>query len=232
MRVESVSSGTAFDPASDSALGVLHPGAEVWIEKDQTPCLKAWEAGTYVISNTKGRSRRVEVTSVARPLEIPGPWQVNFPKGWGATESRTFDKLMSWTDAVDDGIKYFSGRAVYRKNVEVPGEFLEAGAILELDIGAVQQVAKVTLNDRQLGILWKPPFCIDITDAVHAGQNTLVVEVANTWANRLTGDAFLPLEQQYAKSNMHQRLARKENRLRLSGLLGPVRIIQAKHIKL
>jgi hypothetical protein len=232
VRVESVSSGTAFHPASDSALGVLHPGAEVWIEKNQTPHLKAWESGIYVLYDTKGRSRKVEATSVARPLEITGPWQVHFPKGWGAPESTTFDKLMSWTDAVDDGIKYFSGRAVYRKNVEVAGELLEAGARLELDLGAVQQVAKVTLNDRLLGILWKPPFCIDITDAVHAGQNTLVVEVANTWANRLTGDAFLPLEQQYSKSNMHQRLARKENRLRPSGLLGPVRIIQAKRVKL
>jgi hypothetical protein len=139
---------------------------------------------------------------------------------------------MSWTDAVDDGIKYFSGRAVYRKTVEVPGELLEAGARLELDLGAVQQVAKVTLNDRLLGILWKPPFCIDITAAVHAGQNKLVVEVANTRANRLTGDAFLPPEQQYSKSNMHQQLARKGSRLRPSGLMGPVRIIQAKQVKL
>jgi len=73
---------------------------------------------------------------------------------------------------------------------------------VELDLGAVQQVARVTLNGRELGILWKPPYSIDITGAVRAGKNTLVVEVANTWTNRLTGDAFLPPEQRYARSNM------------------------------
>jgi hypothetical protein len=103
---------------------------------------------------------------------------------------------------------------------------------VELDLGAVQQVAKVTLNGRELGILWKPPYSIDITGAVRAGKNTLVVEVANTWTNRLTGDAFLPPEQRYARSNMRASLSRKETPLQPSGLLGPVRIILAKNVKL
>ena len=114
----------------------------------------------------------------------------------------------------------------------MPRDRLDADASLELDLGAVQQVARVTLNDRELGILWKPPYSIDITGAVRAGKNTLVVEVANTWTNRLTGDAFLPPEQRYARSNMRASLSRKETPLQPSGLLGPVRIIVAKHVKL
>jgi hypothetical protein len=173
----------------------------------------------------------VAVAAVPQPVEIAGPWQVRFPKGWGAPEDASFEKLASWTDSDDAGIKYFSGRAVYRNTFDVPRDRLDADASLELDLGAVQQVARVTLNDRELGILWKPPYSIDITGAVRAGKNTLVVEVANTWTNRLTGDAFLPPEQRYARSNMRASLSRKETPLQPSGLLGPVRIILAKNVK-
>ena len=201
-------------------------------DRENIPYLKVWTSGTYVLHNTKGQSRKLDVASVPQPLEMTGPWQVSFPKGWGAPESTTFEKLVSWTESDEAGIKYFSGRAVYRKSFDVSRDRMEAGSSLELDLGAVQHVAKVTLNGRVLGILWKPPFCIDITDAVRAGKNDLVVEVANTWTNRLTGDSFLPPEQQYATSNMHPALSRKETPLQPSGLLGPVRIIQAKKVKL
>jgi len=232
VRVRSVSSGTAFDPAADAELGVLHPGAEVRSDRDAGPYLKVWTPGTYVLHDSQGRSRTVAVAAVPQPVEIAGPWQVRFPKGWGAPEDASFEKLASWTDSDDAGIKYFSGRAVYRNTFDVPRDRLDADASLELDLGAVQQVARVTLNDRELGILWKPPYSIDITGAVRAGKNTLVVEVANTWTNRLTGDAFLPPEQRYARSNMRASLSRKETPLQPSGLLGPVRIILAKNVKL
>ena len=232
VRVKSVSSGTAFDPAADAELGVLHPDAEVWADQGKNSYLKVWTSGTYVLHDTKGQSRKLEVAAVPQPVEIAGPWQVSFPKGWGAPESTTFEKLVSWTESDDAGIKYFSGRAVYRKSFEVSPDRLDADSSLELDLGAVQQVAKVTLNGRVLGILWKPPFGLDITDAVRAGKNDLVVEVANTWTNRLTGDSFLPPDQQYARSNLHPVLSRKETPLQPSGLLGPVRVIQAKKVKL
>jgi hypothetical protein len=204
----------------------------VWADRDNIPYLKVWAPGTYVLHNTKGQSRKLDVAAVPQPVEITGPWQVSFPKGWGAPESTTFEKLASWTESDEAGIKYFSGRAVYRKSFDVSPDRMGAGSTLELDLGAVQHVAKVMLNGRALGILWKPPYCLDITDAVRAGKNELVVEVANTWTNRLTGDAFLPPEQRYCRSNMQSNLSRKETPLQPSGLLGPVRVIQAKKVKL
>lgn len=180
VRVKPVSSGTAFDPAADAELGVLHPGAEVRSDRDNSLYLKVWTPGTYVLHDSQGRSRTVAVAAVPQPVEIAGPWQVGFPKGWGAPEHATFEKLASWTESDDAGIKYFPGRAVYRNTFDVPRDRLDADASVELDLGAVQQVARVTLNDRELDILWKPPYSIDITGAVRAGKNTLVVEVANT----------------------------------------------------
>jgi len=40
-------------------------------------------------------------------------------------------------------------------------------------------MAQVTLNVPDLGILWEPPFCVDVTDAVKPGRNTLEIRVAN-----------------------------------------------------
>ncbi len=43
--------------------------------------------------------------------------------------------------------------------------------------------------------MWKPPHAVDVTGRLRPGDNELRVEVANTWHNRLVGDAgLLPSE--------------------------------------
>ena len=229
VKIHSISSGVAFDPASDENMGIARPNSELRMDQSNRPYLRAWTPGTYVLHNTNGQSEKVEVKSVNQPLEITGSWQVSFPRGWGAPDHTMFEKLISWTDSDDDGIKYFSGRAVYHKEFNIPRIYLNANSYLELDLGVVQKVSRVSLNGREIAILWKPPFCVDITDAIKPGKNKLVVEVANNWTNRLIGDAFLPPEKQYCKTNLHSRLSRKERRLQPSGLLGPVKIYTATH---
>ena len=84
------------------------------------------------------------------------------------------------------------------------------------------------LNGRSLGILWKPPFRMDITDAARLGRNELVVEVANTWSNRLVGDARTE-GRDFCRTNIAKSLTWtvpwKETPLLESGLLGPVRLM-------
>ena len=230
VKILSVSSGVAFDPSSDDTVGTARPDSELKMDASNRPYLRVWTPGTYALHSTGGPSQKVEVPSVTRPLEITGPWQVSFPQGWGAPEKTTFENLISWTDSEDDGIKYFSGRAVYRKAFTMARTDLKENSYVELDLGVVQDVARVSLNGRDIAVLWKPPFCVDITDAVRPGQNDLVVEVANTWTNRLIGDAFLPPEKQYCKTNLHERLSRKDRRLQPSGLLGPVTIHTATDV--
>ena len=53
---------------------------------------------------------------------IDGPWEVRFPPGWDAPASASFDKLVSWTDRPEDGIKYFSGTATYVKQIELSAD--------------------------------------------------------------------------------------------------------------
>jgi hypothetical protein len=61
-----------------------------------------------------------------------------------------------------------------------------------LDLGNVQVIAEVRLNGRDLGILWKPPFRVDVTDTLKPGANELEVRVTTLWPNRMIGDAALP----------------------------------------
>ena len=89
-------------------------------------------------------------------------------------------------------MRYFSGIATYAKTLD--GADLAKlrtapGTRLVLDLGDVRNFAEVTVNGTTFPVLWKPPFRVDITDAVRPGASAdLRIRVANLWANRLIGD--------------------------------------------
>ena len=163
------------------------------------------------------------VEAVSATHTIAGAWQVQFPEGWGAPASRTFPELISWTEDRDEGVRYFSGVATYRNTFAV--EQLAKGQRLLLDLGRVRFIAEIFVNGRSVGTVWKPPYRVDITDAVRLGQNELAVEVANTWSNRLVGDARTE-GRDYCRTNIAKSLTWqvpwKDTPLLESGLLGPV----------
>ena len=135
---------------------------------------------------------RAAATDLPAPQEITGAWDLSFPPNWGAPPSVTLDKLISWTDHTNAGVRYFSGTATYEKEIEIPADRLTAGRELWLDLGAVKDFAEVSLNGQDFGVLWKPPFRVNITAAAKPGANKLVVKVTNLWPNRLIGDEQLP----------------------------------------
>ena len=149
-------------------------------------------SGAYEFKSAAGRTFNLKVGALPPPIEIRGPWEVEFPKGWGAPEHVTFARLASWTANPNPGVKYFSGVATYHRQFEIPAGMLGKGRRLYLDLGRVAVMARVIINGHDLGILWKPPFSVDITDAVRIGQNKLEVRVVNLWPNRLIGDDQLP----------------------------------------
>lgn len=51
---------------------------------------------------------------------------------------------------------------------------------------------RVKFNGSNLGILWKPPYRVDVTPLVKAGDNELEIQVVNLWPNRMIGDDLLP----------------------------------------
>ncbi len=184
---------------------------------------------SHIVAVTRNEERGTSIEQ-----EITGPWEVRFPPGWGAPASRVFPNLISWTQDSENGVRYFSGIATYHKEFELGSEHLGGGREVFLDLGRVRFVADVYLNGTNLGILWKPPFRVDITQAARPGKNKLVIEVANTWSNRLTGDANSPKDQRYCRTNITKSLTWqvpwKDTPLLESGLLGPVHLVTVKKV--
>ena len=137
-----------------------------------------------------GTRGEVHAPATPEPMELAGPWQVAFPPNLGAPASATFDKLISLSDHPDPGIRFFSGTTTYRTTFAANASPPDSKVFL--DLGDVQVIAEVTLNDCDLGIHWKPPFLVDVTGAIRAGENELKVRVTNLWPNRMIGDAALP----------------------------------------
>ena len=142
-------------------------------------------AGDHVVTASR------QLTNGAA-VPVDGSWVLDFPPHWGAPPSVTLDHLISWPDDTDLGVKYFSGTATYVKDIDIPADLLAKGSQLSLDLGEVKNLAQVKLNGTDLGILWKPPFRVDITSAAKAGTNHLEISVVNLWPNRLIGDEQLP----------------------------------------
>jgi alpha-L-rhamnosidase len=173
---------------------------------------------------------RKQASSPSRQLPHPvstalasvnGPWQVTFPPNWGAPPQVRFDDLVSWTTYPDDGVKYFSGTAVYAKDIEVSPDWLKQGAKLMLDLGRVKEIAEVSVNGTPAGgILWKPPFAADVTAALRPGTNHLEIRVTNLWPNRIIGDRQPNAAKHYAW--LDYKPFRADTPLLESGLLGPV----------
>lgn len=149
-------------------------------------------AGRYELKTASGRVLVAEAKAVPGPLEIAGPWELTFPPNGGAPERVTLERLVSWSEHPDPGVKHFSGTAAYGKTIDVPLELLGKDRRIYLDLGDVQVMASVKLNGKDLGILWKPPYRADVTGVLKAGENALEIGVTNLWINRMIGDEELP----------------------------------------
>jgi hypothetical protein len=213
-----IAENETLDLPADILLGG-HPAAEL----TSATTLEAWEAGAYTITTASGKRLSASVASLPAPVEIKGAWNLAFPPKLGAPDSVKLDKLTPWNVHEDDGVKHFSGTATYAKRIDIPADLMGEGKRVYLDLGAVKNLAEVTVNGKNLGILWKPPFRVDITSAAKAGANELEVRVTNLWPNRMIGDQSLPKEKRITWS-AHEPY-KKESPLLTSGLLGPVKLV-------
>lgn len=163
--------------------------------------------------------------------ELSDSWHVLFDKDWGGPGEVRFDKLSNWIDSQEEGIKYYSGKATYRKVFDmgnVQKKFSHAGERLVLDLGDVKHVAAVRLNGKELGVLWCSPWRVDITDCIKDTGNVLEIDIVNLWANRVIGDWKLPVEKRFTKTHDVFRfdMLRGSTPLTDAGLLGPVNILR------
>lgn len=103
-----------------------------------------------------------------------------------------------------NALECYSGGAWYRRTVTLTPE--QAGDQVLLNLGGVAATAEVRVNGRVAGIRVTPPWIVDISGQVKAGENRIEILVYNTLANH-----YLTIPTRYRGSTR-------------SGLIGPVRL--------
>jgi hypothetical protein len=186
---------------------------------------------------------------------LSGPWEVTFDPEWGGPGIISFERLEDWSQRPEEGIRFYSGTAVYRKVFDLPPESAARAGRgkpirrMWLDLGQVQNIARVSLNGHDLGVVWCAPWRVEVTGHLKQKGNLAEITVANLWPNRLIGDERLPADGQYGRSGNLERWpdwllkdeARpvpgrytfatwkhytKDSPLLPSGLLGPLRLLR------
>jgi len=246
---------TGTDPETvDFITGPVPQAALVRVRREagKPARLEAGEPGEYELLAASGRASRVKVENVSAPVELNDAWEVTFDPQWGGPGPVAFAQLEDWSRRTEPGIRYYSGTVVYRKTFRLEAPPAKSDRTT-LDLGKVAIMAEVKLNGRDLGILWKPPYRVDLGGALKRGENHLEVKVVNLWINRLIGDEQLPEDS--ARNNdgtlkewpawvgegkpsptgrytfTSWRLWKKNDALVPSGLLGPVTIQSVRPVR-
>ncbi len=180
------------------------------------------------------RNATTQAERVVKPVEasttlatLDDNWDIRFPENWGAPASIHLATLTPWSAQADEGVKYFSGTAVYTRTLAAPREWFRARTVVSLDLGAVGDLAEVTINGRTLGLLWHPPYELDVSGALRPGENQIEIKVTNQWTNRLIGDRAMPAEKRVlgdASALPPGARAPTNQPLPASGLIGPVKL--------
>lgn len=195
------------------------PAAEI---TDDGNHLLAWKSGIYELFRDSGRTIQVAVTH-PRPIPLNESWTLKFPADWGLHESLKLPTLQAWSELDPPAARAFSGTATYSHTVHLDG--ITPDARWMLDLGRVDVIAEVKVNGSPAGVLWAPPFRLDITRFVSPGENRIEVNVTSTWFNRLAHDASQPeaLRKTWTISGPNPKSPRQP-----AGLTGPVILYQGQ----
>lgn len=207
--------------------------------------LEPYESRMFVFTKrTLPAAPAVKVAAPAAPLDLGGGWAVTFGKD---AKVVMMDTLRSWTDTTST--RYFSGTAAYEKKVTVPEALLKDGPGLVIDLGQgkpaavpfggmgqahmtaqldapVRECAVVYVNGKRAGSVWAPPYRVDVTGLVKAGENTIRIEVANLALNEMSSRPLPNYSALIAKyGDRFQPQDMNQVRPYPAGLLGSIRLL-------
>lgn len=176
------------------------------------------EKGSYRVRLSDGRELTEEVAE-AKSVELPpSRWTIAFQAERGAPNGpQPLQDFQSWTASPDPGVRYFSGTATYRTDVDVKRT---AGERVSLTLTDLREICTVRINGTSVATLWAMPYRLDITDSLTEGRNSLELDVTNLWPNRIIGDAQPSTTRTYTRTNIRKYTA--GSALLPSGLIGPV----------
>ncbi len=213
------------------------------IKKDKIEAL-ADENGTYHIvldQNESEITRSVNVKDIPSPFTISGDWKLTFEGNNLTTMNTSFSRLTSWTE--NDQTRHYSGTGYYEISFNLPDEYISDDHVLLLDPGKVGNIAEIELNGSKAGITWMREQNLNITDMIRSGSNHLKVSVTNTLINRISAmETASPVPAHlvpYYGSGTTAYSAGRQRTVEMgfeplppSGLIGPVKIIVLKKVKI
>lgn len=187
------------------------------------------------------------VADTSAPIEL-GHWTAEFPgsKGSSALRSKT-DASTVWTDGAAE--KFYSGEVRYRTSFQAPAAKSGEHFVLRFADGKplantqppnangmrawydapIREAAIVYLNGKRVGSLWHPPYEMDLTKLMHAGENSIEIRVYNTAINELAGQPPRDYAALKAKYGDRFQMQDMDNLQPVpSGIFGPVRIVRER----
>ncbi len=173
-------------------------------------------------SSAKPTASPIDLASLTQPeQQIPigaAGWTFHGVGIGPGSHNETIDlKLSSLEDwTMNDRLRHFSGRGQYTTTFNVPASLLASHRRIVLDLGAVGNVAQITLNNRPGPTLLLCPYRTDVTSLIHPGENSLQVTVTNALFNALSANG--------RSANYYPEQTGFANGLLPSGLVGPVQL--------
>jgi len=228
--------GTAFPHVEESRF------TEILDISEEGIVALAGENGDYrvTIATEDGRADKVvPVQGLPAPYIVEGDWKLvlegrGFPK-----LEKTVPQLVSWTS--DPDMKFFSGTGRYEIEFSLPEDYFNEDLQLLLDLGKVGSIAEAVINGATVGTRWMRGQMLDITDALREGENGMTVLVTNTLINRVSNLKETTPVPEEVKEHYGNGLGGPQAGLQevkgfeplpASGLMGPVRIVARKRVRL
>lgn len=177
--------------------------------------LAARESYFVVCSDTAETLSALSLKQPDKEQAINTDWKVYFNEHSGGPGWVTLSKLTDWTKNEQPNIRFYSGTAVYTKELEV--EQIDSTQTVLIKLQQLNSVSDVFVNGERAGTIWCSPWEIDITPLLKKGKNTIEIRIANTWINRLIGDAALPEKERITWTNFP--IAQPTDKLQPSGLI-------------
>ncbi|MFC7374915.1 MULTISPECIES: glycosyl hydrolase [unclassified Brachybacterium] len=167
----------------------------------------------------EGPAGTADTAGSTESLRLEGPWHfaLGAPTVSGGPESLSEAgtlREVSLPHRWDEENPRFAGSGTYRATLEIDPSWLEPDSRLVLDLGPsrvientsrevksyralvappVREVAVVSVNGVEAGVLWDAPHRIDVTELLRAGANTLELAVYNTAAGAVAADEHAAL---------------------------------------
>lgn len=229
-----------------------NPGVDIKATSNNQSFISSPAKAKVTVTYASGKTNTLTINK-ATEVEINGSWKLKMQPKLEASFLVDFPSLADFSKHDDQRIRYFAGTAVYTKSISIDGAHLKAGKQVILDLGTVNDIVAVKINGKAMGVLWYPPYTMDVSGNVKAGINNLEIAVTNNWANRLIGDEQEPIDFEWGPDRGTNGRAmkaypewfiqnqprpskgrktfsiwyyyRKDSPLKPAGLAGPVRLI-------